>query len=146
MASIADIIERVAQALKLSQEEAQLPVSAIIQDEITRELAKVGELPKGVRSQCAWNMLLFLYDADATGAECISKQLTSVSGAPTTTALRYLQLLVAEGLIERRTLSTDQRCSAYSITPTAIEMVETWAARRANALSALLSEWRASEA
>jgi len=130
--------EKMARVLRGEDAAYILPVESVLRDEMEKELSKQTELPKEVRSQIAWTMLLYLYVADKEGGKCISKQLCSVSGAPPTTALRHIQLLAEDGLVHREDPQDDQRVTAYSITQLAREIVEGWARRRSRKLSDLL--------
>lgn len=69
----------------------------------------------------AWTMLLELAWADLQGVKVSVTSLCIASGAPDTTALRYLKLLENEELVARRPDPKDGRRSWISMTPVARE-------------------------
>lgn len=63
-----------------------------------------------------WAMLLDLYRNDLTGAELSVSSLCIGSGVPSTTALRYLQLLEERGYVERVADKSDKRRTFVRLT------------------------------
>jgi DNA-binding MarR family transcriptional regulator len=83
-------------------------------------------LPNSMFGEPAWDMLLALYVVDRRGArETISKLCLS-SGAPSTTALRWLDYLEQQKLVARRQSSTDRRVVFVDLTDSGREAVETY--------------------
>lgn len=70
-----------------------------------------------------WEILLDLFIQERVGRQTSVKAACIGSGAATTTALRYLNLLIAEGLIVREVDCHDGRRSWLKLTPAAAEMM-----------------------
>ena len=66
----------------------------------------------------AWDMLLDLYVSEAEGRRVSVTSLTIASGGPPTTALRYLDKLVAHGLVTRSDDQRDGRRAWIALTST----------------------------
>lgn len=64
----------------------------------------------------AWDMLIALYILDVSGPRQTTGALMQFSGAPITTARRWLDYLVANGLVARSHHPTDQRVMFVSLT------------------------------
>lgn len=64
----------------------------------------------------AWDMLLALYILDVSGQRQTTGALMQYSGAPITTARRWLDYLVGNGLVQRSHHPTDQRVMFVSLT------------------------------
>lgn len=64
----------------------------------------------------AWDMLLALYILDVSGQRQTTGALMQYSGAPVTTARRWLDYLVENGLARRAHHPTDQRVMFVSLT------------------------------
>lgn len=64
----------------------------------------------------AWDMLLALYILDVSGQRQTTGALMQFSGAPITTARRWLDYLVGNGLVLRSHHPTDQRVMFVSLT------------------------------
>lgn len=83
-------------------------------------------MPRPMFGEPAWDMLLALYIVDKRGArETISKLCLS-SGAPATTALRWLDYLQQHKLVARRQSSTDRRVVFIDLTNLGREAVEAY--------------------
>ena len=65
----------------------------------------------------AWNMLLDLFVSEGEGRRVSVSSLTISSGGAQTTALRYLEKLLAYGLVIRADDKQDKRRSWISLTP-----------------------------
>lgn len=70
-----------------------------------------------------WDILLDLFIQERVGRQTSVKAACIGSGAATTTALRYLNLLIAEGLIQREGDPCDGRRSWLKLTPVAADMM-----------------------
>lgn len=66
-------------------------------------------LPAEMFGEPAWDMLLELFRCSLQGSELPITSLCIASGVPQTTALRYLELLLGNGLILRRRSDHDKR-------------------------------------
>lgn len=64
----------------------------------------------------AWDMLLALYILDVSGQRQTTGALMQFSGAPITTARRWLDYLVGNGLVLRSHHPTDQRVMFVGLT------------------------------
>ena len=83
----------------------------------------------------AWDMLLDLYAAHLEQRRSTVSGLCATAGAPTTTALRYVKLLVDRGLIARTPSETDQRVTHVELTRPALAQMGSFFERIAELLS-----------
>ena len=74
---------------------------SIVRFEIRKIKIKRSMFPKIVCSDPAWDILLDLFEAKLIGRIVSIKSACLASGVPMTTALRYLDILVGEGYVER---------------------------------------------
>jgi DNA-binding MarR family transcriptional regulator len=77
----------------------------------------------------AWDMLLELLEARLLDQQLSITGLCASAGVPTTTALRWLNVLVAKGLIERKRDVADRRRVYVEITDVAADALCRWFAR-----------------
>ncbi len=73
-------------------------------------------LPEGLVGEPAWDMLLDLFMQFAGGAKVSTTSLCHASGVPSTTALRYIQLLEEGGLVKRSNSAFDKRVTFVELT------------------------------
>lgn len=93
-------------------------------------------MPAPMFGEPAWDMLLALYIVDKRGArETISKLCLS-SGAPATTALRWLDYLQQHKLVARRQSSTDRRVVFIDLTDLGRQSIEAYFAEISRDLKA----------
>lgn len=78
--------------------------------------ARSTALPAEIFSEFAWDMLLELFCQHAGGAKVSAKSLTIVANAPQTTALRWIDRLVAMDLVERSASKSDGRVVLVGLT------------------------------
>lgn len=77
--------------------------------------------------EAAWNMLLALYSTEASGSRQTVSRLAELSGAPQTTALRWLDFLEnREGLVRRKPKPTDRRIYMIELTDKARRALDTY--------------------
>jgi len=88
----------------------------------------------GLFSDPAWDMLLDLAVAEASGRPISVTSLCIASGAPTTTALRRIDELREAGLIERRADPADRRRIIVELTGTGRQRMEAFVKRQADRL------------
>jgi hypothetical protein len=74
----------------------------------------------------AWDILLDLYVARQIGVMVSVGSASIASGAPSTTGLRWVNVLVAKGFIDRVHDSEDRRRSLVQISDQAMEIMERW--------------------
>lgn len=72
----------------------------------------------------AWDMLLDLYVQHVEGQKVSITSLCAAAGVPTTTALRWLDAMVAQGLFTRSPDSLDGRRVIVNLTPDIITAIE----------------------
>jgi DNA-binding MarR family transcriptional regulator len=77
----------------------------------------------------AWDMLLALYYLPALGHMLTISGLCCCAGAPQTTALRWQNTLLKEGLIERSRHATDRRMQFVRLTARGRELLEGYLTR-----------------
>ena len=82
---------------------------AIVETLIEERLHRSRYLPNNLLGEPAWDMLLDLFQNRRTGTWISVKSLCVASGAPETTAKRYIQLLEDKHLISSRTDPSDGR-------------------------------------
>ena len=66
--------------------------------------------------EAPWDMLLALYAGDRSEGRVTTTRLATLSGAPMTTALRWMDYLIHAGLVVKRDSSTDRRVSFIELT------------------------------
>jgi DNA-binding MarR family transcriptional regulator len=77
--------------------------------------------------EAAWDMLLALYITDQRGAPHTVSGLAKLSGAPQSTALRWLEFLdTKEGLVRRKPTSTDRRIFTVELTDKGREVLDVY--------------------
>lgn len=81
-------------------------------------------LGRALFGEPAWDMLLALYVANGDGSKTTVSGLASGSDYPHTTALRWLQTLEAERLVERRRHPTDKRIHFVELTAAALDALD----------------------
>jgi DNA-binding MarR family transcriptional regulator len=78
--------------------------------------ARISILNKSMFGEPAWEMLLELYVNKDYGARLSVGRLSELSGAPATTALRWLDYLEKEKLVAREPNPTDRRTEFVELT------------------------------
>ena len=86
-------------------------------------------LDKKLFGEPAWDMLLALYHLPALGHMLTTTGLCCCSGAPLTTALRWVNTLVSEGLIERGPHLKDGRMQLVRLTDEGKALLDRYLAR-----------------
>lgn len=81
----------------------------------------------------AWDMLIALYASEGSERQSVTN-LTSLSGVPPTTALRWIDYLVDQGFAFRRQHRTDRRISFVEISDKGRENLDAY-------FSTLLEKW-----
>ena len=71
---------------------------------------------KAMLGEPAWDMLLALYIDDRDGPRLSVGRLATISGAPMTTALRWIDYLAKERLVTRQPHPTDRRSEILELT------------------------------
>ena len=85
-------------------------------------------LPDDLLGEPVWDMLLDLFIASHESKEISVSSVCIASGAPATTALRWLSRMEELGLIERTNDRNDRRRVCVAITPQAKSGMERWLA------------------
>lgn len=83
-------------------------------------------LPGSMFGEPAWEMLLALYIVDRRGARETISSLCLSSGAPASTALRWLDYLEQRNFAARRQSPTDRRVVYIDLTPSGRSHVEAY--------------------
>lgn len=94
-------------------------VLSLVRHEIDKASDRNALFPRVTTGDPAWSILLDLFEAKMTGKSRAIKSACLASGVPATTALRYLDLLVCEGYVERSFDPADGRRVLVSLTPLA---------------------------
>lgn len=82
--------------------------------------------PPGLFADPAWDILLDLLIAERAGRKVSVTSACLGSGAPATTALRWISTLSTHGLIEKRQDTTDRRRAYLSLTDPARSALLLW--------------------
>lgn len=88
---------------------------------IQRRIERHAVLPGAMFGEGAWNMLLDLFVKTAHQQSVSVTSLCIASGSPTSTALRYVQLLIECGLIQKTSHPSDKRSSNLTMTFTGLD-------------------------
>jgi len=94
------------------------------QDEFQNRRRRGGIFAQSMFGEAAWDMLIALYIRDMSGQRQTVGGLMQFSGAPTTTAKRWLDFLVTHDLVRRDPHPTDQRTAFVSLTGKAREKLD----------------------
>ncbi len=108
---------------------SQEAFSRIIAAEQRRIEIRTEVCPPKARDQTAWSILVAAYRAHDEGKVLSVTALGSFAHAPTTTALRWLDELVAEGLLTSRPDETDRRRRRIAISCTGRSALRAYAAK-----------------
>ena len=73
----------------------------------------------GLFEDPAWDMLLDLFAAELEGRQVLVSSLCIASAVAPTTALRWINKLIAVGLLERQPDTLDRRRAFVALTPRA---------------------------
>lgn len=84
--------------------------------------------PEPMFGEPAWDMLLALFVRARSGARQSITRLTKFSGAPPTTALRWIDFLERMEFVSRRTSPTDKRIALIELTDKGREAIEAYLA------------------
>jgi DNA-binding MarR family transcriptional regulator len=87
-------------------------------------LRRTNYVSKAMLGEPAWDMLLALYVNDRDGPRLSVGRLATLSGAPMTTALRWIDYLAKERLICRHAHPTDRRSEIIELTDRARSALE----------------------
>ena len=98
-----------------------LPDASIIRQTIRSLQLRARFFPKELFADPAWNMLLDLAAAHREGKQISVTSLCIASGVPGSTALRWINVMEADGLIRRSDDRNDRRRAFLSLTDDAIE-------------------------
>lgn len=95
-------------------------LSQVAQDLYRFRRSRDALLPPALLGEPAWDMLLDLFIHEVEGRKISVTSLCLASAAPSTTALRYIDLLEKHGLLSRSKCATDQRVTFVHLTRTAM--------------------------
>lgn len=87
-------------------------------------LRRANHVSKAMLGEPAWDMLLALYIGDRDGPRLSVGRLAMLSGAPMTTALRWIDYLAKERFITRHAHPTDRRSEIIELTDRARSAME----------------------
>lgn len=85
---------------------------------------RADHVSKAMLGEPAWDMLLVLYINDREGPRLSVGKLATLSGAPMTTALRWLDYLAKERFITRQPHPNDRRSEIIELTDRARSVLE----------------------
>lgn len=114
---------RLSAAHRIERNSVNLALRAKTILKFRRDRAK--SIPADVMGEPGWDILLELFCQFAGGAAASTKSLALISGVPQTTALRCLERLEVDGLIERHPSTTDRRVTLYELTKEGVIAVGT---------------------
>jgi hypothetical protein len=96
--------------------------------------ARMRFFARGINGEPAWDMLLALYGSDVGPAGHTTTEVTEMSAAPPTTALRWLDYLVDQGLVTKEISACDRRVVCVRLSAKARKAMEdyfSWEAKEA---------------
>lgn len=117
------------------QRPADLTISPATHDAELHALAKASlrarrirrrHLPDPMFGEPAWDMLLSLYAGSQSEARPTISRLVGESGAPATTALRWIDYLESASFVERRANPTDRRVAFVHLTDKGHQAIEAY--------------------
>lgn len=76
--------------------------------------------------EAAWDMLLHLYSTEAVERRQTVGRIAEVVNAPLSTAIRWIDFLEREGLVERESHPTDRRANFIRLLPKARELLDSY--------------------
>ncbi len=121
MLALADELER-----STPQRQTALPFSQTVSPSALAALASKHFADRELRKSCindaffgepAWDMLLYLFIKACEDRRAYKTAVTSASGVPHSTALRYLELLERDGIVRVELAEGDKRVQLVSLTP-----------------------------
>ncbi|KWV93325.1 winged helix DNA-binding protein [Erythrobacter sp. YT30] len=83
----------------------------------------------GIFADPAWDILLYLFSANADHRVPIIKEVVSAANVPATTAYRWITILIEKGLAEKRSDPIDRRRGFIVITPKGIDNMKAYLQR-----------------
>lgn len=105
---------------------------------------RLAEFPAGFFGEPVWDILLDMYAAEQEGMRLCVSSVCIASGAPPTTALRYIRAIETAGLISREPNPADRRGSFLSLSESARLSMESLLDRMARTRELPIFENRAS--
>lgn len=96
----------------------------IAKAEINRRRQRYRFFSKDLFGEPSWDILLEVYIAHAAGQEISVSNTCIAANVPATTGLRYLNSLVAKGLLRCRKSDEDRRVSFVSLTDNGLFLME----------------------
>jgi predicted transcriptional regulator len=97
-------------------------------------------LPANLRDGPGWIMLLDLFIHAARGKRVAITSLCIASMAPSTTALRYVKVLLSEGLVRRVPCAHDARRTYIELSDTGLRIVREYLSEATSTIPVLQSE------
>lgn len=136
----AELVERAAQEIAHAPTVIEPGTLDVVRAEFAASSVRQEFLPKAMRPEIAWRIMMELYLAHRERRKSYVKHVCLSSGAPDTTVLRYLETLIGDEWVSRHRSKDDRRVVELAVTKAAIEVIESWAEIRADAYRAMI--WR----
>jgi DNA-binding MarR family transcriptional regulator len=105
---------------------AQLELLALARATLRARRIRNQHLPSSMFGEPGWEMLLWLYIVDNSGARQTVSRLCKASGAPATTAMRWIDYLEKQKYVTRGESPTDRRIVYLDLTASGREAVESY--------------------
>lgn len=118
-----------------SSSDLEAVFSAVAENEYSSRAMRWEFVPGGLLGEPAWDILLDLYVQRARGRSVSIKSASVASQVPASTALRWISIVEAAGLVSRAGSETDRRIQFLDLTARGREAVEAYLAARARDLS-----------
>ncbi len=106
----------------------------LAEDELRRRRMRARFLPSELFGEGGWSILLDLFVSEHHGRKVSTTSACIAADVPGTTALRWLDVLESEGLIERSQTVSDKRVKYVSLTDEARSALTSLLARQASGL------------
>ena len=97
---------------------------AQVQEELRRRAHRLNFVRAEILADPAWDILLTAYAFELVQRQPTASELSDRMNVPSTTAMRWLKVLEAEGLLERRVVAADRAEVMVSLTLRGIEAMD----------------------
>ncbi len=134
----AELVERAAQEIANAPTIIEPGTLEVVRAEFAASSIRQESLPKAMRPEIAWRIMMELYLAHREHRKSYVKHVCLSSGAPDTTVLRYLETLIGDGWVSRHRSKDDRRVVELEATQPAIEVIEAWAKTRIHAFKTMI--------
>ena len=123
MGLVANKLHNVARDTRLALDDSDGPLEKNLDTELRRRRNRRSVFGEATFCDPLWEILISLLASSLSGRQSFVTEICVASGAPMTSALRYLHSLIELGWIERRYDLEDRRRVAIDLTPAGIALM-----------------------